>query len=61
MKSTPTHTYSLCPNCSECPAVEFHGDGTVRIGESPNIVSLARVEWNELVKAVKAGALDELA
>ncbi len=59
MKGTSKHTYSLCPACSECPAVEIYEDGTVRIGEAPNIVTLGRAEWNELVRAVKTGALGE--
>ncbi len=60
MSTTPTHVYSLCPNCSACPAVEIYDGGTVRIGEPPNIVTLERHEWNELVKAVRTGALTEL-
>jgi len=32
----------------------------VRIGEGPNIVTLQRLEWNELVRAIKSGALAEL-
>ena len=60
MNGTPKHTHSLCPACSECPAVEIYDDGTVRIGETPNIVTLGRAEWNELVKAVKSGALSEV-
>jgi len=60
MKPTPKHIYSLCPNCSECPAVEIYDGGKVRIGEAPNIVTLERHEWNELVKAVRNGALTEL-
>ena len=61
MTPTPTRVYSLCPNCSACPAVEIHENGTVRIGEAPNIVTLAGREWNELVKAIRSGALGELA
>lgn len=57
----PTLTHSLCPNCSECPAVEVYDDGKVTIGEAPNLVTLQRHEWNELVRAVKTGALGELA
>jgi sarcosine oxidase delta subunit len=52
--------YSLCPDCEHCPTVEFTSDGTVSIGEAPNLVSLRAAEWNELVRAVKSGALPEL-
>lgn len=61
MKHALTRTYSLCPSCSACPAVEIYADGTITIGEAPNIVTLARAEWNQLVKAIKVGALNELA
>ena len=61
MKATPTHVYSLCPNCSACPTVALYDDGKVTIGEAPNLVTLQRHEWNELVKAVRSGALAELA
>ena len=61
MNQTPMQVFSLCPACSECPTVEVYEDGTVRIGEAPNIVTLGRAEWNELVRAVKGGRLAELA
>jgi len=61
MTTKPTQIHSLCPACSECPAVEIYADGTVRIGEAPNIVTLGRPEWNELVRAIKSGTLAELA
>ena len=48
------------PACSECPTVEIYADGTVRIGDAPNTAILARSEWNELVRAIKSGALAEL-
>ena len=32
-----------------------------RHGEAPNIVTLAGREWNELVKAIRNGALAEVA
>ncbi len=57
MKPTPTRVYSLCPNCSACPTVEVHDDGRVAIGEAPNVVTLQPHEWNELVKAIRTGAL----
>lgn len=59
MSTTPKQTYSLCPACTECPAVEIYEDGTVRVGEEPTIVTLRREEWNELVRAVHAGVLGE--
>ncbi len=59
MNGTPRYTHSLCPACSECPTVEIYEDGTVRIGEAPNIATLGPAEWNELVRAVKTGALGE--
>lgn len=60
MNTNPKQTYSLCPACSACPEVEIYDDGTVRIGEEPNIATLGRAEWNELVRAIKRGALAEL-
>lgn len=56
-----TRVYSLCPACSACPAVEIYHDGTVRIGEAPNIVTLGRAEWNQLVRAIRDGELTDLA
>ena len=61
MNTTPKQTYSLCPQCSECPAVEVYEDGHVTIGEAPNLTSLSRTEWNELVRGIKTGKLSELA
>lgn len=61
MTTTPQQVVSLCPSCSECPTVEIYQNGTVRIGEAPNTVTLDRRQWNELVKAVKMGTLGELA
>jgi len=60
MNRTPKQTYSLCPACSECPAVEIYEDGTVHVGEDPNVVALRREEWNELVRGVRSGALGAL-
>jgi len=60
MSPTPKQTHSLCPACSECPSVEVYDDTTVRIGETSNVVTLRREEWNELVKAIKSGQLAEL-
>ena len=61
MNTNPTQIHPLCPACSECPTVEIYADGTVRIGEAPDIVTLGRLEWNELVRAIKSGTLAELA
>jgi hypothetical protein len=54
-----TKTLSLCPGCDACPAVEID-DHEVRIGEAANLVKLMPAEWNVLVRAIKAGELNEL-
>lgn len=61
MNASPKHVHSLCPACTACPAVAIYEDGTVTIGEAPNLVKLGRAEWNELVKGIKSGALTEVA
>lgn len=48
--------YSLCPACTNCPAVVI-GQGGVTIGEDDNLVRLSAAEWNVLFEAVKSGAL----
>jgi hypothetical protein len=50
---------SLCPACAQCPTVEVR-DREVVIGEGANLVKLTVDEWNVLVRAIKAGDLDEL-
>lgn len=50
---------SLCPDCAECPAVTIHADGTVTIGEPPELVTLTKGQWNVLVRAVREGRLTE--
>jgi hypothetical protein len=50
---------SLCPACSECPTVEVR-DHEVCIGDGSSLVKLNVEEWNVLVRAVKAGTLDEV-
>jgi hypothetical protein len=50
---------SLCPSCDACPSVEIDGR-EVRIGEAGNLVKLTAAEWNVLVRAIKAGDLDEV-
>jgi hypothetical protein len=55
----PIQVLSLCPSCSECPAVEVFGNH-VRIGEGNNSVSLGKLEWNQLVEAIRAGELEAI-
>lgn len=50
---------TLCPGCTNCPTVEV-GENKVRIGEGDNRVTLTPEEWNVLVRAIKAGELDEV-
>ncbi|HEU0218825.1 MAG TPA: hypothetical protein VFQ90_19360 [Stellaceae bacterium] len=50
---------TLCPACTECPAVVISEDG-VRIGEDENTVRLSHAAWNELVRLVKSGTLPEI-
>ncbi len=52
---------TLCPACDACPVVEVEVyEGTVRIGEADNQVTLAREEWNVLVEAIMEGTLTKL-
>lgn len=60
MSPTQKKVVSLCPACDSCPAVEIYENGTVNVGEAPNIVHLSSAEWNELVRAVKRGDLGEV-
>jgi hypothetical protein len=60
MNANPKQTYSLCPACDACPAVEIYDDGSVTIGEAPTFVTLRREEWNQLVRGVKTGTLGEV-
>ena len=55
-----TKTFSLCPACSQCPAVEIDAN-EVRIGERENLVRLSPAEWNVLVQAIKDGELEKVA
>jgi len=59
--NTTTQRVSLCPACADCPAVEIRADGAVEIGEAPHVATLAPAAWNELVRAIKRGDLDEVA
>lgn len=55
----PIQVLSLCPSCSECPAVEIFAD-RVRIGEGESTTTLGKQEWNQLVEAIRAGKLVEI-
>ena len=50
---------TLCPLCTECPSVEITNEG-VTIGEEENRVRLTLAEWNELVRLIKQGKLQEI-
>jgi hypothetical protein len=54
-----TKVVSLCPACSQCPAVEID-EHEVRIGEGANRVTLSPAEWNVLVQLIKRGELGEV-
>ena len=54
-----SRVFSLCPACSSCPAVEIEHT-EVRIGEGDNLVRLSPAEWNVLVRAIRAGELEEV-
>jgi len=45
--------------CEECPEVEITDQG-VTIGEDENIVRMSHAEWNELVRLIKDGKLQEV-
>jgi hypothetical protein len=51
--------FTLCPHCTECPEVEIT-DQEIRIGEDENMVRLPPAAWNELVRLIKEGKLDEV-
>jgi hypothetical protein len=55
----PIQVMSLCPACSECPAVEVFRD-RVRIGEGSDAITLCKPEWNQLVEAVRSGKLSAI-
>lgn len=52
--------HTLCPQCEHCPHVTIQEDGSVRIGEDDNLVTLEPEAWNELVRLVRSGALGEV-
>jgi sarcosine oxidase delta subunit len=45
--------------CEECPEVEITDRG-VTIAEDENIVRMSHAEWNELVRLIKDGKLQEV-
>ena len=51
---------TLCPECTACPEVTFLEDDEVSIGEGPNLVTLQRHEWNELVRLIRTGVVKEV-
>jgi len=53
-------TMSLCPSCTACPGVEIAGD-EVRIGETGNLATLKKAEWNVLVDLIQTGRLTKIA
>ena len=50
---------TLCPACGACPSVEITDRG-VTIGEDDNTVKLTHAEWNDLVRRVRRGELQEV-
>jgi sarcosine oxidase delta subunit len=52
--------FNLCPHCTECPEVVITNEGAVTIGEDTNAVRLSRDAWNELVRLIKQGELQEI-
>jgi hypothetical protein len=51
--------FTLCPACTACPEVEINDQG-VTIGERENAVRLSHAEWNQLVRLIKSGELNEV-
>ncbi|MGH7065793.1 MAG: hypothetical protein ACREET_17100 [Stellaceae bacterium] len=51
--------FTLCPHCTACPEIEITDQG-VTIGEDGNTVRLSHAEWNELVRLVKSGRVNEI-
>lgn len=51
----------LCKlNFEYCPTVEVLKGGKVRIGESPNFITLTSDQWNILVDKVRRGELSRI-
>jgi hypothetical protein len=51
--------FTLCQACTACPEVEITDQG-VTIGERENAVRLSHAEWNQLVRLIKSGELNEV-
>ena len=51
--------FTLCPACTACPEVEITDQG-VTIGERENTVRLSHAEWNQVVRRIKSGELNEV-
>jgi len=51
--------FTLCSACTACPEVEITDQG-VTIGERENAVRLSHAEWNQLVRLIKSGELNEV-
>jgi len=51
--------FTLCPACTACLEVEITDQG-VTIGERENTVRLSHAEWNQLVRQIKSGELNEV-
>ena len=51
--------FTLCAHCALCPEIVITNEG-VTIGEDANSVRLSYAEWNELVRLIKQGKLQEI-
>ena len=51
--------FTLCQACTACPEVEISDQG-ITIGEGENTVRLSHAEWNQLVRLIKSGELNEV-
>jgi hypothetical protein len=51
--------FTLCPAFTACPEVEIT-DQAVTIGEREKTVRLSHAEWNQLVRLIKSGELNEV-
>jgi len=51
--------FTLCPACAACPEVEITEQG-ITIGERENTVRLSPAQWNQLVRLIKSGELNEV-
>lgn len=55
----PIRRVTLCPACGACPEIAVYED-EVHIGEKGNLVRLKKQEWNDLVKKIRRGELEEV-